>query len=291
MSADIVVIGNALIDVLANPVNESVFDIGSLPVKDIKLAFGGDALNESVILAHFGKQVDIITKVGQDDAGARVCDYLKSAKVNTESIIFSSDVNTSINIVLVDEKGQRHFLTNPEGSQRKLTYSDIKPYLNIENKIVSMASIFISPLLGIEDMTKMFRYVKETLNCIVAVDMTKAKNGETLDDLREFLPYIDYIFPNEEEIALLTGINDPYINAKKLVDMGVKHAVVKCGRNGCIICYENKLIHIPAYSVEKCVDTTGAGDCFAAGFLWALSEGWKPYECGCFCMCDGFMCS
>ncbi|MCD8373060.1 MAG: PfkB family carbohydrate kinase, partial [Clostridia bacterium] len=40
--------------------------------------------------------------------------------------------------------------------------------------------------------------------------------------------------------------------------------------------------HIPAYPTDNCIDTTGAGDCFAAGFLWALSENWPVPDCGCF---------
>ena len=185
-----------------------------------------------------------------------------------------------MNIVLVDDKGERHFLTNPQGSLRKLSKEDILPYIDEMADIVSFASIFVSPLLDIGAMETVFREIKSKPGRILAADMTKAKHGERIEDLKKILCYIDYIFPNQEEIALLTGETDPYINARLLVESGVSCAVVKCGTKGCIIQTKDVRYEIPAYSVEKVVDTTGAGDCFAAGFLYALSEGMSLPECG-----------
>ena len=110
--------------------------------------------------------------------------------------------------------------------------------------------------------------------------MTKAKSGERLEDLKKILCHVDYIFPNQEEIALLTGETDPFRNAELLVDAGVSCAVVKCGAKGCIIHTEHETYEIQSYSVEDVVDTTGAGDCFAAGFLYGLSEGMSLVDCG-----------
>ena len=155
-------------------------------------------------------------------------------------------------------------------------------YLAIDEMadIVSFASIFVSPELGIEAMERVFRKIKEKPGRILAADMTKAKKGESLNDLKNILPYIDFIFPNQEEINLLTGEKDPYVNAKLLVDSGVSCAVVKCGTKGCIIQTKEELYEIPAYPINQAIDTTGAGDCFAAGFLYALSEDMSLPECG-----------
>ena len=89
-----------------------------------------------------------------------------------------------------------------------------------------------------------------------------------MEDIEELLPYMDCIFPNEEEIALLTGERDPFENAKRLVSCGVKTAVVKCGADGCVVADRQGVRAIPAVPVKVCLDTTGAGDSFAAGFLW-----------------------
>ena len=281
MKKDITIIGNSVIDVLAKPINAKVFETGSQPVEQIKLAFGGDALNEAVVLTRLGKKVDLISKVGKDEAGSRVLSFLKDSGISVDKIIIEDGIDTSVNVVLIDEQGERYFLTNTEGSQRKLAEDDIYPYLDSAKDIVSFASIFVSPLLDIPAMTRLFRKIKEKDRILVA-DMTKPKNGECLEDLKELLPSVDYILPNEDEIALLTGVHDPAVNAELLVKAGVSCAVIKCGSEGCLIKTEKEMYHIPTYPVENCVDTTGAGDSFAAGFLWALSEGMPLMECGCF---------
>lgn len=275
---DISIIGAAIIDILAAPVNETVFSAGSCPMDTIQMSFGGDALNEAVILSRLGKRVQLITKVGEDEAGKRVLNFMEENRLSVESVKIQKDLATGINIVLINEKGERHFLTNPHGSLRKLAFEDIDSYLDKAAPIVSFAGMFVSPLLNIEKMKQLFARIKKK-NRFLAVDMTKAKMGETLEDLKELLPYIDSIFPNEEEIALLTGERDPFENAKRLVSCGVKTAVVKCGANGCVVADGRGVRAIPAVPVNECLDTTGAGDSFAAGFLWGLANGWKTDEC------------
>lgn len=275
---DISIIGAAIIDILAAPVNETVFSAGSCPMDTIQMSFGGDALNEAVILSRLGKRVQLITKVGEDEAGKRVLNFMEENRLSVESVKIQKDLATGINIVLINEKGERHFLTNPHGSLRKLAFEDIDSYLDEAAPIVSFAGMFVSPLLNIEKMKQLFARIKKK-DRFLAVDMTKAKKGETLEELKELLPYIDSIFPNEEEIALLTGEQDPIENAKRLVSCGVKTAVVKCGVNGCVVADGQGVRAIPAVPVNECLDTTGAGDSFAAGFLWGLANGWQTDEC------------
>ena len=278
MAYDITVIGAAIMDVLASPVNENVFSAGSIPMDTIQISFGGDALNETIILSRWGKSVQLVSKIGDDEAGKRILGLLQEREISADCVKVEKGLSTGINIVLIDEKGERHFLTNPNGSLRKLDLEDIQPFLSDAADIVSFASMFVSPLLTIPKMKALFSGIKK-MGKTLAVDMTKAKNGETIQDIAELLPYIDYIFPNEAEISLLTGENDPYRNAEILLEMGVKTAVIKCGEKGCIVGDKKGIFSVPAVSIEKCVDTTGAGDTFVSGFLWGLSEGMEVLEC------------
>ncbi|MBQ9699032.1 MAG: carbohydrate kinase family protein [Lachnospiraceae bacterium] len=277
---DITVIGAAIIDVMAGAVSSKVFETGSQPVQTTKLTFGGDGLNESVALSRLGKKVQFISKVGQDEAGSRVLDYARENGLCTDSIEVEEGLDTGINIVLVDEKGERFFLTNPNGSLRKLSKEDIEKHLDNAADIISFASIFVSPLLDIQAMEQIFKSIKSKPGRILVADMTKAKNGETIEDIKPLLPYIDYILPNEDEIALLTGEKDVYVNANLLVDAGVSCAVIKRGSKGCLIKTKSEMYEITAYPIKEPVDSTGAGDCFAAGFIWALSEHMSLEECG-----------
>ena len=280
MSGKISVMGAAIIDVLAAPVNFDGLKIGSQPMDNIRLSYGGDALNEAVVLAKLGAEVELFSNVGNDEAGRQVINYLSANGVDTSGIVKDLKIPTGINIVLVDDKGERYFLTNPNGSLRKLTEEDLTPHADTGSDIVSFAGIFVSPELDIPAMTNLFRAIKKRPGRILAADMTKAKKGEKLSDLKPLLKYVDFIFPNASEIALLTGVDDPRENAEKLVDMGVGCAVVKKGKDGCLIHTKEEFIEVPAHPVRNPVDSTGAGDTFAAGFIYALSKGYSIPDCG-----------
>ena len=124
-----------------------------------------------------------------------------------------------------------------------------------------------------------FRCAKEKGKTVCA-DMTKKKKNETASDLACALQYVDYLFPNDEEAMLLTGKDTVEEAAEVLRDSGAGTVAVKCGRRGCYLLEKKKKgIWIPAEKGIECLDTTGAGDSFAAGFLFALSEGKSAEEC------------
>ena len=276
---ELTIIGAGVIDVLVGAVDDKILSRSSTPMDFVKISFGGDALNEAVVLSRFKKNVQWISKVGDDDAGKRILNYATENGLNVDRVKIQSDLETGVNIVMVDDCGERHFLTNPHSSLRKLSEEDIIPHIDEFAPIVSFASMFVSPLLDIPAMIRLFKKIKSS-GKILAADATRAKNNETLNDLAELLSHVDYFFPNETELATLTGNNDIYKNISALLDCGLKCAVVKRGGKGCIIAKKNQLIDIPAYRVEKVIDTTGAGDSFAAGFLWALSENLSLENCG-----------
>lgn len=273
------VIGAAIADIIAGPVDKAVFETGSMPMNTIKMTYGGDALNESVIMSRLGLEVEIITKVGDDETGRNVISFLESNGVSCKAVVDES-IETGINIVLVDKDGQRSFLTNPLSSLRKLALEDVIGRIDDMGDIVCFASMFVSPLLDIPAMLQIFEKVKSKPGRVLVVDMTTAKQGETIEDIRCLLPYIDYLIPNELEAKKLTGVDDPMANAKALVDAGVGCAIVKCGKDGCIINSDSECIRIPAYMDCVPVDTTGAGDSFVAGFVWGLSQGLSIADCG-----------
>lgn len=274
---DVTLIGAAIIDILTGPVSPRVFETGSMPVKSTVLSFGGDALNEAVVLSRLGKKAELVTLLGCDEAGKRVSDFMAAEGIQEDAVTYCPEYRTGMNIVLVDDGGERFFLTDPESTLRRLAPEHIIPYIEDAADIVCFASMFVSPRLGVPEMEQIFELIKKKPGRVLAADMTKAKNGETLADIAALLPYIDYLIPNEQEIAMLTGTDDPYENARLLTEAGVGCAVIKRGRRGCIVRKGNAVCDIPAYIVEEPADTTGAGDTFAAGFLYGISSGF-PVE-------------
>lgn len=167
MKKGIVLIGAAILDVLVRPADRSVFDTGSYPAEDIRLSFGGDALNEASVLAVMGKQVVLHTVLGRDPAGDMIRDYCGRLGIKLgpsaqeepdgqkgESVL---QVPTGINVVLVEEDGERSFLTNKNGSLRGLALSHIPLPFPKDTGIVSLASIFVSPRLSCKDMALLFQ--------------------------------------------------------------------------------------------------------------------------------------
>ena len=93
----------------------------------------------------------------------------------------------------------------------------------------------------------------------------------------------DYVTPNETEAASLTGMSvgdedEALAAARELVRRGARNALITLGENGALLHGADGTHKVPAFRVEKVVDTTGAGDAFNGGFAVALAEGRSPEE-------------
>ena len=102
-------------------------------------------------------------------------------------------------------------------------------------------------------------------------------SGQWDGGLRETLRETDLFFPNEVELAALTGTEDPAEGLRRL-ENGRTRVVAKLGKNGAMTLDGGRVVHVPAYPVET-IDTTGAGDSFNAGFLHRWLQGAPIVEC------------
>ncbi len=275
---EIVIIGAAIIDVLAQPVSREVFETGSYPAEDIHMTTGADALNEATILAGKGRSVQLETVIGQDDAGKFIQSHCTDAGIMVRDACIRKEEKTGMNIVLVEKGGTRSFLTNPHGTLRSLKLDHIQMPFPESAKIICFASIFVFPQIGPNELLKLFSQAKSQ-GKLVCADMTKRKKNETLEDMAEAFSYIDYLFPNDEEAMLLTGAGSVEEAAERIKSTGVGNVIIKCGKRGCYVRTDVEKCWISAEKNVRCIDTTGAGDSFAAGFLNALLDGKDVIEC------------
>ena len=273
------IIGAAILDVLVAPAEPEVFTSGSYPAQDIRIAFGGDAQNEAFVLARLGKKVTLNAVVGTDAQGDMIRQRCRDNNIMLLEGNDSREIQTGINVVLIRENGERNFLTNQNGSLRKLTLGDVQMPFPEDVGIVCFASIFVFPHISGKELAVIFAQAKAQ-GITVCADMTKRKGKETVADLAEALVYVDYLIPNEEEACLVTGAASAEQAASVLQQAGAKNVVIKCGSRGCYVLGQEAGCgyYVPAQEAV-CVDTTGAGDSFAAGFLYGLSEGWELYKC------------
>ncbi len=290
---EVAVIGAAIVDIPLAPVSAAVFDAHSTPLSRIAMAPGGDALNEALALSRLGARPLLVSVVGEDVPGDFILKTLRDAGVDAGGVRRVPGLDTGINIVLVDGRGERRFITSASGSLRQLGLSDILPALESPAfagvKIACLASLFVSPLLTLEDTAALFDRLKAR-GMTLCADTTRPKRGETLREVGAALSRLDYFFPNEDEAAALTGESDPDAMADALLEAGVRHAVIKLGGAGCLLASATERCRIPAVPGVVPVDTTGAGDTFAAAFIAALAEGRAFIDCGRFANAAASLC-
>ena len=275
---EVICVGAALVDIPLRPVSKAIFQTESYPVEQIRMTVGGDALNEAAILTRLGHQAGLLSMVGEDPAGDFILRFCRENHIATKGIAVESQVDTSINIGLVTDDGERTFITNRNGSLWKLEIHHIQME-NFEGaRLLSLASFFNAPKLDQAALLPLFTKAKE-MKMVICADMIHPRLGETLADIESALSLVDYFFPNYEEARLLTGKNSLPEIAQVFLNTGLGHVLIKIGNQGCYFQDRQEAFTLPAYPDIQAVDTIGAGDNFAAGFLSGLLEGRSHWEC------------
>lgn len=275
---DVICIGAAIVDIPLQPVSKNIFNIESYPLDRIAMTIGGDAINEGTIISRLGHKVALMSLVGKDAAGQFVLEACAREGIDASSIHVDPEVDTSINVGLVTEDGERTFVTNRNGSLWKTNLDDINLDRLKEARLLSLASIFNSPLLDGSALVAIFKEAKKQ-GLIICADTIKPRLKETLSDIREALSYVDYFFPNYDEASLLTGETDLEAIADCFRDCGVGHVIIKNGGKGCYVKSADLTLNVPAVPGIKATDTIGAGDNFVAGFITAILDGLDLMEC------------
>lgn len=236
-------------------------------VEQISMGVGGDATNQAMILAKLGASVKLVSGLGTDNVGLFIQNIVASAGVDV-SCIARAESPSVISVVVIDETGQRNII---HANLPECTH--YVPDLNAMrgSKIVSIGSIHHPPFDDVEQIIRVAKAAKEQ-GSIVCADVIARNSNHRLEFFGEALQYIDYIFPNESEAAMLTGKTDVSEIADAFLRYGVGNVVIKVGEKGCIAKNAGGMYAFPA--IGNCVvDTTGAGDNFAAGFMRGLLDG------------------
>lgn len=278
---EVICLGAAIVDIPLQPVSKNIFDVDSYPLERIAMTTGGDAINEATIISRLGHRTALISRVGNDAAGHFILDHCRREKIDILSLKQDANTDTSINVGLVTADGERTFVTNRNGSLWQLNINDVDFKRFSQARLLSLASIFNSPLLDGKALVEIFSQA-QAYGLMICADMIKPRLNETLEDIREALGYVDYLFPNFAEAKLLTGKETLDEIADSFLNCGVKTVVIKTGKRGCFIKRADMKMAVPAVSGITAIDTIGAGDNFAAGFISALLEGKPLCECALF---------
>jgi len=256
-----------MLDVVA--ILESPINYASDTRARISTHGGGAAANVATWLAHTNVPTFLIARVGDDAAGRTV-----QAELDRYGVLHSNTVipnrNTGVVIVLVDQSGERTMFPD-WGANSGLGPEDL-PDLNDVTSIYLSGYPMINPASrpGVQQIIDIARSAKIKIVFDPASVGVLAEVG--VEKVRSWLSAMDVLILNEEEAHFLTGMANPVHAAEDLLQFS-ETIVVKRGAGGVLGLQRGKsLIQLPALPAQV-VDTTGAGDSFAAGFIRIWSEG------------------
>jgi sugar/nucleoside kinase (ribokinase family) len=231
---------------------------------------GGSAANTIVGIAGFGARAAYVGKVKDDQIGRLYAHDIRAAGVAFDTSPASGGPATGCSYILVTNDGERTMNTYL-GAAQELTADDIDADEVAGAKIVYLEGYLWDPKSAKEAFVKAAaiahgagREVALTLSDAFCVDRYR---DEFLELMRKRT--VDLVFANEAELHSLYQTSD-FDTALKEFRKDTKLGVVTRSEKGCVVASKDGVIAVPAFPIEKMVDTTGAGDLFAAGFLVGL---------------------
>ncbi|MDH4170536.1 MAG: adenosine kinase [Acidimicrobiia bacterium] len=295
-SLALVGVGNAIVDVIAT-VDESFIiqhglTKGVMTLVDAERAdalyaamppavevSGGSAANTMVGLASFGAASSYIGKVRDDQLGAVFSHDITAAGVRFAVPPAPEGAATARCLIQVTPDAERTMNTYL-GISSVLAPDDVDADLVAQADIVYCEGYLWDTELAKAAIRKAMTVGREhgavvsmTLSDGFCVDRHR---GEWLDLLTD---QVDLVFANEEEVCSLFESDDVERAMDKLASL-CQMVVVTRGAKGSRISTDGIVVDVPAVPVEHLVDTTGAGDLYAAGFLYGLANGMTPERCG-----------
>ena len=235
----------------------------TLVSNDFGIFQGGKGANQAIALAKLDVPTLMLGKVGKDILSDLALSSLKESGVDTAGISKSQKSSTGSASIWVNAQGQNSIVIYP-GANGEVD----EDFIIQHEKFFDDASWFLTqfevPLKSILLALKLAK--KHGLKTVMDPAPVKKFSNNHIWEL------VDYLLPNEIELKELTHTENVLKAIHILKSRGVKEVIVKLGKLGAGYEDKSKLVTFPAVPVEQRVDTTGAGDCFVAGFLYGMLQ-------------------
>ena len=295
-SIDILALGNAIVDVLSH-VDDAVIDglpvnkggmtlIGAVEAQDLYGTLGpgvecsgGSAANTVVGAAMLGVRAAFVGRVRDDQLGHVFTHDIRAAGVQFDTAPATDGPETAVCMVMVTPDAHRTMCTHL-GASIELGPDDVDEALVRNSAVLYLEGYLWDPPGAREAMRRAIRIAKDegravalSLSDPFAVDRHRADFLDLVDN------DVDILFANEHELTSLYGIDDLDTAFNEVMPL-VKVAACTRGEHGAVIVGDGETHVIPAEPAVQVVDTTGAGDLFAAGFLAGWTQGRNLHDCG-----------
>jgi len=260
---DIVAVGHALVDIriivdkLPGPDEEA-------DIREESRGAGGSAVNVAIDAARLGGRSGIVAKIGFDQFGRIVYEELWRNKVDLRGLRISPQGETGFSIVVITRSGDIAIYGH-KGVADDLEPGEVDADLISDAKTVHIASLRLDTSIRAAQLARQ-------VNAIVSWDPGRRLAQLGLERLSPLLRYVDVVFLNQIEAKAMTG-REPLEAAKAIARHGPRHVVVKMGEKGALYYGVEGQKHIEPYPAPRVVDTTGAGDAFAAATLLRIAQG------------------
>jgi sugar/nucleoside kinase (ribokinase family) len=221
-----------------------------------------------------GCSTGFIGKVGPDTTGEFFVQALENLGI--APVIFHGKERSGKCVSLISPDGERTMVTHL-GAALELSAAEIDASI-----FEGYDCLYIEGYL-VQDHTLLRHTIATAKQCglKIAIDLASFNVvAENLDFLHEIVAeYVDILFANEDEAKTFTGEDEP-INALQAISEICELVIVKIGMRGALIKHGGEVVHVGIMAAAKRVDTTGAGDFYAAGFLTGMCRGLSLRQCG-----------
>ncbi len=268
---DAVVFGNVTLDVVCYPVDD-VPRRDSIAFEQAVISPGGCGSNVAIGLCALGISTALVARLGGGEPGDLVQRYWQRIGLDTRYVRHNPHGPFAVSVGLVDHDYQPRFV-HTTGSNALLTADDLDldALVSEGTRALHVAGYFVLPGI-LDDRFPLALQKARALGVSTSLDVVNSPRMANPAPLWPCLPHLDYFLCNAHEASRLTGYSVPTDAAHALRERGAHTVIVKLGAEGCLVDTESQVLRVPAPNVPV-VDTTGAGDAFAAGLVAALLNG------------------
>ena len=268
MDFDVIVLGDYCLDLIFTGLKEFPKLGAEVEATDLAMETGG-ACNTALALHRLGVNTAWAVEFGSDDFSKFLLTRLREESFPEDLFIFTPSNMRKITVSLSFPDDRAFIAYYDRG---RMVETAIKGIMEKRSKIVVIPALLYGPALSAGSL---LAKLKGTL---LFMDGNSSENITIENkEVRKAIQKVRFYSPNYKEAKMITGLDDPEKAVRELGKL-CQTVIVKDGQNGCWCSDNNVIYHEPAYQVNV-VDTTGAGDCFNAGFLRAWLNGKDVTTC------------
>jgi len=264
-------LGVLVVDALSGPLAHypEPGSVTQVVTTSIRFAAGGGAANTGGALARLGVDVGVFSKVGNDVNGAFVQRELEDHGVDTHGIKVADGESTPFTFVGIHPNGERTFIHTP-GANLTFNVADVDREALLTADYLLYQDCWVLPGFDGAPGAELLAAARQR-GVVTLLDECWGL-GPNRMIFETMLPCCDYVLPSIDDLHAIYPALSATDLATHLLAHGATTVVLKMGAEGCLVCRGTDRTHLPALPAPV-VDTTGAGDCWNAGFIAALAHG------------------